>query len=444
MEKRKRGGFSFLDTKKPKAKAYKKVVHTRTVNAPAVRFIENKAESQNLQRYIDGAKACIGEICDLNKVDISQIYKGPYLHRYFYIYFNLDNDVIENILNALSIKFQNSIECKSIIITYIHNALTRVLAPPPREKEPSKLNMQYVHLQKTSEKKTKHISSIPKTEKPKAVKPSLEKGIRIDINMDDIDEFLDYLEKRVPERNTRNRYIENIKSLHANGWNQYRHSTFIDNNKYKVNAKEIEVFVNGMKSRDFNIKVKEYEDALELYLSYCWAKDYTNPIMQDKDEAIPPKFKERPKNKKKIEKQDVDGKKIFVNIEHLDGWKSSKIDEDKDTLQPSNGVVYVGEPVGQRKSATIQNATIIEKEEVVEVNINLDGKLDENIPQIPDNETHFEEVPIEIPVEAKDEIDIKEVGEQKKLKESPKKNMGWFARMMLRFWNWYYKRTSKD
>ena len=46
MVKRKKGGFSFFDAKSSKAQKPKKVVHTRTVNAPAVRFIENKAVNQ--------------------------------------------------------------------------------------------------------------------------------------------------------------------------------------------------------------------------------------------------------------------------------------------------------------------------------------------------------------------------------------------------------------
>ena len=149
--------------------------------------------------------------------------------------------------------------------------------------------------------------------KPVKAKPVVKakpdkKSLRIDINMEDIDEFFDYLEKREPNRQQRKRYVKQLEDLYQNGWNQYKHNTFIDDNKYKVNAKDVEVFVNGMKSRDFNVTVKEYEDTIELYLSYRWAKKYKPTQRNDKEEAIPPRYKLRAKKQEDKKESDSEGK----------------------------------------------------------------------------------------------------------------------------------------
>ena len=454
MAKRKRGGFSFLDTKRPIVQESKKVVYTKTANAPAVRFIENKAESLNIHDYQDSAEACINQICDLKKIRISQIYKGPYLHRYFYVYLYLEKDKIEEVLNALAIKFQRSIENKSIIITYIHNAVTRVLVAPPRPKEPSRsIDQLKVSRQEMADKKKKNLSVVDKEKKVKPVVQSPGKKIRIDINIDDIDDFLDYLEKRVPERNRRERYVEKIKDLHSNGWNKYRHSTFIDDNKYKVSAKDIEVFVNGMKSRDFNVSVKEYKDALELYLSYRWAKEYSKPMNDDKEDAIPPLVKERKKKETESPSQETqEGKKIFVNISHLESWESSK-KESASEPKEGQGVVYIGDPTGKRRSVTLQNASITESDQSVDIKIEMTNQQEDK--EVVNEESPITDVPI-LPVE--EEIkepeeqnqeesvkpspkydETKEEDSKTKEKTTAKKKMGWFASIMLRFWTWFYK-----
>ena len=288
--------------------------------------------------------------------------------------------------------------------------------------------------------------------------PVTEKKIRVDINMDDIDEFLDYLESRVPERHSRKRYVENIKDLHSNGWNKYRHSTFIDDKKYKVSGKDVEVFVNGMKSRNFNVSVKEYEDALELYLSYRWAKDYSRPMYDDKEEAIPPLVKERKKKEIESPSQETqEGKKIFVNISHLDSWESSK-KESASEPKEGQGVVYIGDPTGQRKSVTLQNASITESDQSVDIKIEMTNLQEEK--EVVNEDFPTSDVPIS-PVE-EEKTELEERNQKESVKPSPKndvtkeedrnnkektiakKKMGWLARIMLRFWAWFYKVKVRD
>ena len=430
MVKRKRGGFSFLEAKRPQIQPVKRMERPQNgiliVNTLITGLLEKKRnEILSVVMHTIDKSFLSGTIYEkIGRVET------------LYIILNMEMNTSETIKDLKNLfgyaKRYINVENKHLFLT---NKIVEPIIGSQNE-EISNSNIEaHIERKNTIDKKK------PKCESQNNEKESnsdlLGKKMRIDINMDDIDEFFDYLENRVPERQTRNRYVENIKSLHANGWNQYRHSTFIDDNKYKVNSKEIEVFVNGMKSRDFNVSVKEYEDALELYLSYRWTKDYSKPIMQDKDDAIPPQIKKRPKKQKKIEKEEVDGKKIFVNIEHLDSWKSSKNNEDSvdpETLNTSKGVVYLGEPEGQRKSASIQNASITEKEEVVEVSINLNEQP--KIEPIENGEESTEKKQEPIEVEKEPKIDNKKPS----ICDKPKRSMGWFARMMLRFWVWYYKK----
>ena len=404
MAKRKRGGFSFFDNKRPK-----------------IQPVKRRESPQNC-------------IIIVNTLFVDLLEKKR-------------NEIISVVLRTIDRRFlsgtlyekKGSVEILYIVLNMVMNTSTTI----------KDLKTLFGYGKKYIVVENRHLYLEDKNIDPiiwsKNEKSSedLGKKIIIDINMDDIDEFFDYLESRVPERHIRNRYVENIKILHANGWNQYRHSTFIDDNKYKVNGKEIEVFVNGMKSRDFNIKVKEYEDALELYLSYRWAKEYSKPLMEDKEDAMPPKYKERPKKKEIKENEDVDGKKIFVNIEHLDSWKSGRNNEDSDnqeTLSSSKGVVYLGEPEGQRKSVSIQNASIMEKEEVIEVSINMDEQSINEADEIEKDSVITETIMENIEV---DEVQ-KDENRRTPVCDKPKRKMGWFARMMLRFWAWYYKTVVKD
>ncbi len=203
------------------------------------------------------------------------------------------------------------------------------------------------------------------------------KKIRIDIRMEDIDEFLDFLERREPNRQKRKKYIEVCKDLYQMGWNDYEHSTFIDNNKYKVDIREIEVFVNGLQRRDFVVTLKEYEESLGLYLQYRYEKEYTKPKDIEKEDAVPPIIRERisEETEKPEEDENGEGKRLFVNIAHLDEYKSTKAD-DEEIVTDKKSVIYSGEPEGERKTMTMQAASIQENENTVSININFEQKKD--------------------------------------------------------------------
>ncbi|MBR4925794.1 MAG: hypothetical protein IKZ61_08585 [Prevotella sp.] len=200
------------------------------------------------------------------------------------------------------------------------------------------------------------------------------KKIRIDIVLDDLEDFLDFLEKREINRQTRKKYVEVFKDLYKRGWNEYEHSTFIDDNRYIVDTKDIEVFVNGIKSRDFNVTLKEYEESLGLYLTYRWEKDYQKPKNKEKEDAIPPIVKERASTEKKYpeNEEQSEGKKIFVNIAHIDEYNTSKSEKENTSDNPS--IIYIGEPERERKTKTMQASSIMEDEEKITVSINFDGK----------------------------------------------------------------------
>ena len=138
-----------------------------------------------------------------------------------------------------------------------------------------------------------------------------------------------------------------------------------------MNANDIEVFVNGMKSRDFNVTVKEYEDTIELYLSYRWTKKYSPTKKPEKEEAIPPKYKIRAKKEEPKKDIDTEGKKIFATINHYDSWKSNEEESKPPKMEATTQ--YLGESSGQKKSASIKNAVITEDENTVNIKLEFNG-----------------------------------------------------------------------
>lgn len=234
--------------------------------------------------------------------------------------------------------------------------------------------LQFKYEKKHPSDKTKKVQILNEVTRQQEIELDFKKKIRIDIVMDDLEDFLDFLERRDINRQSRKRYVEVFKDLYKNGWNEYKHSTFIDNNRYVVDTKEIEVFVNGLKTRDFNVTLKEYEESLGLYLTYRWEKDYQRPKQEIKEEAVKPIVKVREKSEKKQTDNPAnsDGKKIFVNIAHMDEYKSSKSKSEK--ILDDASVIYVGEPEKEHKNKTMQVSSILEDDEKVTVSINFSKK----------------------------------------------------------------------
>lgn len=287
------------------------------------------------------ACACIKNSTEEKCIKTSKIFIGSYGHRYFYIYLYISKDDIQKVLDTIVDTFQDSMNNKTIVISYKHNAKIQELKAPQ------------ITFDNTNEEKGK--------------------SIRVDITMDDIEEFWDYLESREPKRQNREKYKKAITYLFVNGWNDYMHSTFIDNKKYKVNPKDIEIFVNGIKTNDFNIKMKEYRESLELYLSYRWAKKYEKPhITNMKDSPIPPVIKKREqKEKPKEQGGNTEGKKLFATISHLESWESQKTENtEKESIHET--IYYNGGEKGSRKSKALKSSSITEDENSVRISINMD------------------------------------------------------------------------
>ena len=318
----------------------KKRVSTRN-EAPALRFIENSPQSVDINSFIYRARVCMKNSIGDNCIKTSKIYTGSHGHRYFYIYLYIPKDDIQKVLDTIVDTFQDSINNKTIVISYIHNAQMKELKVP----------------QKTINNSNEENG----------------KSIRVDITMDDIEEFWDYLESREPKRQNRERYKKAITNLFVNGWNDYMHSTFIDNKKYKVNPKDVEVFVNGIKTNALNIKMKEYRESLELYLSYKWAKKYEKPhIINMKDSPIPPVIKKREqKEKPKEQEGNTDGKKIFATISHLESWESQKT-ENTEKESAHETICYNGGEKGSRKSKSLKASSITEDDNSVRISMNMD------------------------------------------------------------------------
>ena len=129
-----------------------------------------------------------------------------------------------------------------------------------------------------------------------------------------------------------------------------------------------------MKNRDFSVSVKEYEESIELYLSYLNSRKYISLGLQEKKEdSIPPVVKVRERVTMPHRQNPQEGKRIFATIQHLESWKSERTSKnDVSTLQPTTK--YLGESVGERKSKSLKSASITNEKESVNITFNLNKK----------------------------------------------------------------------
>ena len=385
------------------------------VNKPALRFMEKKPDSVDIQSIKNKAKSCLKNNGKATDIEISRIYTGSEGHRYFYMYFRTKNDKDrDSIFDDFNKEFQQLMQ-NTLSIYYNGNTLKEIFkkkqedeAPPPQASTVrfnTKTNVLKVG-RKKQPKETVIAHSKQSTTKNVEDNHTIKSGktIRIDINMKDINDFLLYLRNREPNRHNRQRYLESLKSLYYNGWNDYRHSTFIDDNKYKVNPRDIEIFVNGIKSDDFRVSVKEYTEALELYLTYRWEKEYERSNNSEKSESVPPIVKERKGDEEIEAKTSEEEKKIFTTINHLESWKSEETEKQSaDGVNPS--VKYVGGVQRKRRTRILRSASISEEETKLNITLNLDETKEEiqepETPATPSNDKVMDivESPVEYPVD---------------------------------------------
>ena len=107
-----------------------------TTIAPAVRFIENRPGSIDINYYLRRTIECLNEMCTKREYTPSRIFKGSANHRYFYIYFYMPIEKIRKALNAIAVTFQNSMRNKVVVITYLNGAYTETLIAPQLPKPP--------------------------------------------------------------------------------------------------------------------------------------------------------------------------------------------------------------------------------------------------------------------------------------------------------------------
>ena len=331
---------------------------------PALRFSEIKPEGADFSRIMEKVVNLATNLYDMKAFAISKIYTSTDKKHYFYLYLRLPKNDVDKVIGKVDKAFSSY---RSIEIVYYPKAqLEDLISIESVLNKPSKgVSFQVAPQKPTKKRRARFV--------PQNTDSGSKKSIRVDINMEDIEDFLAYLETREPNRQIRERYKEAIKSMYNNGWNQYIHSTFIDNKRYFVNPKDIRVFVNGIESNDFKISAKEYQESIELYLTYRRAKKYNSPRYNvPKDAPLTPVIKERTNQSKQEETENNEGKKIYANISHLQSWESLKNEKSRNEDADEATVYYEGGEAGSRKSATIQASSITEDESSVNISINLD------------------------------------------------------------------------
>ena len=369
--------------------------NTHTRDKMALRFTEAKPNMEDFSAKVKLIHKSIVGVYGSNNIKLSRIFTNQFKCRYFYVYLNMPYSDKDEIINKIVDSLNGKISNNEFKISLILNAqMEKVLLVAKKDNKPSPSAPVIIVGKQQSKIKRPRIE-LKSTERESS------KPIRVDINMDDLDEFLAFLETREPNRQRRERYKEALKSLYDKGWNEYKHSTFINEKRYNVNPKDVKIFINGLLTNDFKVSIKEYQESLELYIMYRWEKRYKAPKYQTaKDAPIPPVTKER-KNGQDPEPQQGDekGKKIFAVINHLQAWRSQQ--NDNDDIDDKASVNYEGGEVGSRKSITLQAASISEEDESVKISIDInkvtpitgnDG-VDMNNEETEDNQSEEEMLP---------------------------------------------------
>jgi hypothetical protein len=194
--------------------------------------------------------------------------------------------------------------------------ITKQVEEPVQEKvmEPVK-----EHAQEPVESVTDHVPATIRKADHEEKKDR--KYIRVDINIEDLDDFMEFLETREPNRQVRERYRDSLQTMYRNDWNQRPKTTFVDDKSYRVDPEQVEIFVNGIESGIFKVNVKQFQHSVELYLDYKSKKKYEPQRFKKKELPAAQRMMSKPKEHQEEMMPDGDFK-IFGTVVNLDGFYS--------------------------------------------------------------------------------------------------------------------------
>lgn len=210
-------------------------------------------------------------------------------------------------------------------------------------------------------------------ERRKRILENQKKAIRVDLNIANLDDFMEYLKTREPIRKKRERYQAKLKDISGFQPDNNRRNSFVSEDAYDVDTADIEVYINGRKSSDFDIHVRKYHHSVELYFDYKHKKKYNRIPLQFKAPS------QRPATRKiqlgeTSKEEEKEQKKIFGTVVNLDGFyrwmrNGKKTPEENTSDKPS--VQYIGRTGRKHRNVFEQYASVNETENSVDIKVEI-------------------------------------------------------------------------
>ena len=198
------------------------------------------------------------------------------------------------------------------------------------------------------------------------------KAIRIDMEIKNMDDFLEYLQTREPRRQKRQRYQQSIKDISGLQTVADQRSTFISKESYPVDAEHVELYINGKPSSDFAIKTRKYQNSIELYLDYTKKKKYVPEKHLVRDESRRPVVKQVSKPVEETVSPQQGKRHIFGTMVNLDGFyqwlrNGRKFPESKENTKEA--VKYLNKSDKTRRNVFERYSTVEETQDTVHIHV---------------------------------------------------------------------------
>ena len=211
--------------------------------------------------------------------------------------------------------------------------------------------------------------------------------LSIHLNLTDPEGFFKFLHDRPINRQTRERYYDDVPFPKDTSGNSNR-STFVEKD-VSIDTTIVDVFVNGKLTSDVGCRIEEFADSYVIHLFYKGERAYWKSFTIEKELAKEPiryiHYNEAEDN------IGVNGKSLSVTFRGYDDYK--RFISGKPSPEPSDkpSTIYVGKPEKERQTQLTKNTTVTKTDNEVRVVID-DSKETvkqdtDNTVEIPDTNT---------------------------------------------------------
>lgn len=201
----------------------------------------------------------------------------------------------------------------------------------------------------------------------------------IHLNLKDKEQFFEFLRNRPINRQTRERYNEEIP-FPKDPSNKSNRSSFVEK-QVSFDTTDVQVYVNGELSSDVICRIEEFDDAYVVHLFYKGERSYSKSFSIDKELAKEPihhiNYNEDNSS------LDVNGKNLAITFSGYDEHKRFLSGKPKRELSDEPSHVYVGEPVIEHKTKLAKETSVTKTDNEVKVVIDDSKETKKQEPETP-------------------------------------------------------------